>query len=421
MILRIYKKPIFLLIFPFLLLGCKSSSSVNLVHLQIVDRNGYTQTISDKESIKKYEIADLKAPSHHEKVVRVFDKEQKGVITLYHDNGQLWQYLETKTGRAAGVYEEYYPTGQIHIRSIVSEGVADLTDAAKTSWIFDGVSTVYDENGQVLALIPYVKGMQQGVATYFYPDGKVKTKIPYLNDRIEGQLRGYDQEEKLVRLTNYVDGKQEGESFFNGSSEEGGYEEVYRKGRIVHGKYFDLDGTIFSEVQSSHGIKPIFKDGYLIRTEEIKKGIQEGFVTLFQKDRTIESKYSILNGEKNGEEIVYYPEQVAGEQVKKFLITWRDGLIHGRVCTWYPNGVLESEKEMVDHKKEGTYLCWYSDSSLMMVEEYRQDKLVNGKYLRMGDTVPISRVIDGMGDAHIYDKDGVLIRKIPYYKGNPVE
>ncbi len=410
-----------ILILPFLLLGCRSSSDLSLVHLQIVDRNGYTQTISDKEDIKKYESSDLKAPSHHEKVVKVFDKGQKGVITLYHDNGQLWQYLETKTGRASGVYEEYYPTGQIHIRSVVSEGVADLTDSAKASWIFDDISTVYDENGNIIAKIPYVKGLQQGIATYFYPNGQVKTNIPYLNNKIQGQVRGYDQEGKLVRLTNYLDGKEEGESFFNGSALEGECDEVYRNGRIVHGKYFDLDGTIFSEIESSQGIKPVFYNGYLVRTEEYKKGIQEGIVTLFRKDRSIESKYTIVNGEKNGEEISYYPTNIGIEPVKKFLVTWRDGLIHGRVCTWYPTGVLESEKEMVDHKKEGTYLSWYTDSSLMMVEEYRQDKLVNGKYLRMGDTVPISRVIDGMGDAHIYDKDGILIRKVSYYKGNPVE
>ena len=109
------------------------------------------------------------------------------------------------------------------------------------------------------------------------------------------------------------------------------------------------------------------------------------------------------------------------EPIKKLLITWREGLVHGRVCTWYPNSVLESEKEMCDHKKEGTFLSWYMDSSLMMVEEYHQNKLVNGKYLRKGDNVPISRVIDGVGDAHIYDKEGILLRKISYYNGNPIE
>ena len=65
--------------------------------------------------------------------------------------------------------------------------------------------------------------------------------------------------------------------------------------------------------------------------------------------------------------------------------------------------------------------CWYLDNSIMMVEEYQADKLLNGKYYRKGDSVPISRVIDGVGSAHIYDKDGILMRKISYYNGNPVE
>jgi antitoxin component YwqK of YwqJK toxin-antitoxin module len=417
----IFKKKHLLYILPILLLGCRSSSSPNLVHLQIVDRNGYTQTISDSEGMKKYERYDLKAPSHHKKVIRVFDKDKKGVITLYHENGELWQYVETKNGRASGVYEEYYPNRQLHIKSIVSEGIADLTDQAKLSWIFDETSTVYDENGNVIATIPYSKGVQEGIATYFYPNGVVKRTIPYLNNKIEGKVCTYTQEGVLSATKNYFLGEEEGEAIFNGSSVEGGYKEFYKKGRLLEGRYLNIDGTFFSEIKEGEGKKPYFKEGALYKVCEYRKGIEEGEVTLYRKDGSIESTYSVINNEKHGEEICYYPTHVGEEMIKKFLITWREGLIHGRVCSWYPNGVLESEKEIVDHKKEGTYLSWYIDSSLMMVEEYRQDRLINGKYLRKGESVPISRVIDGMGEAHIYDKDGLLIRKISYYKGYPVE
>jgi len=413
------KRYVFILCLPLLFAGCHTSEKGNLVHLQVIDRNGYTKTINDRDKMKTYEREDLKASSSHEKVIKVFDKNKQGVITAYHENGLLWQYIETKASRANGMYEEYHQNGKLRLQAKVIEGIADLTDEAKTSWVFDGECLVFDKKGKLEAKIPYVNGSQQGVALYYYPNGVVKKKIPYTQDKIHGQVRGYDEEGKLTLMCNYLEGQKEGEAFFNGNSEEGAYEEVYRNGRLSYGKYHDIDGKLFSEVENSTGIKPIFAKGKLMRTEEYKNGVQEGVITIFRKDRTIESRYSMKNGKKDGEEIVYYPANPGAEPVKKLLITWREGLIHGKVNTWYSNGVLESEKEMLDHKKEGTFLAWYMDSSLMMVEEYRQDKLINGKYLRKGDNVPISRVIDGMGEAHIYDKDGILLRKVTYYNGQP--
>lgn len=401
--------------------GCHKSENGNLVHLQLVDRNGYTKTVSDGEQLKSYGRGDFKAQSSHEKIVRVFEKDKRGLITAFHDNGNIWQYLETKTNRACGVYEEYFPNGKLHIRANVIEGIADLTDEAKTSWIFDKECTVYDNKGKLEAKIPYVHGKQQGLALYYYPSGALKKKVPYTNDQVHGQIRGYDEEGQLILMSNYLDGQKEGEAFFNGTKSEGAYEEVYRNGRLVFGKYMDLDGKEFSKVENSQGVKPLFNAGLLVQTEEIKNGVVEGVITKFAKDRTIESKYSVKNGQKDGEEVVYYPSSLGTDPVKRLSIMWREGLIHGKVTTWYSNGVMECEKEMCDHKKEGSLISWYVDGSLMMVEEYRSDKLVNGKYLRKGDNVPISRVIDGMGDVHVYDKDGLLIRKVSYYNGEPVQ
>ena len=420
-ILKSSKKLALFILLPVIALGCHTSDKGTIVHLQIVDRNGYTKTVTDPDQIKKFEFTDVKGSSQHEKIIKVYDKNQEGAITLYHDSGLLWQYLETKGGRAHGVYEEYDRAGKLHIKSFVTEGIADLTDEAKTSWVFDDISTVYDPKGNIVAKIPYLKGVQEGEAQYFYTNGAVKTKIPYSKNKIVGQVRGYDEQGNLNLMINYLDGVKEGEAYSNGSIEAGAYEEVYRNGRLVFGKYFDTDGKLYSEIENSKGIKPIFENGILVKTEEYNQGKIQGAITTFRNDRTIESCYSVVDGKKDGEEIVYYPAAIGIEPVKKLLISWREGLIHGRVCTWYPNGVLESEKEMIDHKKEGTYLSWYMDSSLMMVEEYRQDTLLNGKYLRKGDNVPISRVIDGVGDAHIYDKNGLLVRKITYYNGNPIE
>lgn len=403
------------------LTSCQRNAKDELVHLQIVDRNGYTKTVSDVKDRKKYEKIDVKAPSHHQKVVRVYDNQDRGVITLYHSNGLLWQYLETKSNRAHGVFEEYHPSGGIKISAYIAEGVADLTDVAKTSWVFDKESKVYDEKGNVIAVIPYQGGKEQGEARYYFADGRIKKITPFVQGKIDGIEKGYSEDGELLFVVHYKNGLKDGESFFKGTKSEPPYEEVYVKGRLVHGLYKDLDGTMFSKVESSSGVRPEFYDGYLFSTHEFYDGKVEGKVTYFAPNRTILSTYFVKNGVKDGEEIIYYPVNKGAALREKLLITWKEGVIHGKVATWYPNGVQESEREMSDHKREGSSICWYEDSSLMMIEEYSQDKLVNGKYLRKGDMSPISRVIDGMGSAHIYDKNGILLRKVSYYNGSPTE
>ncbi|MCB1136152.1 MAG: hypothetical protein KDK78_07790, partial [Chlamydiia bacterium] len=73
------------------------------------------------------------------------------------------------------------------------------------------------------------------------------------------------------------------------------------------------------------------------------------------------------------------------------------------------------------NKKQGMCTAWYEDGSLMFVEEYDKDRLIQGKYLRPGEHTPISRVAEGSGIATLFDADGKFIRKICYEDGEPVE
>ena len=56
----------------------------------------------------------------------------------------------------------------------------------------------------------------------------------------------------------------------------------------------------------------------------------------------------------------------------------------------------------------------------MSVEEYENDKLINGKYFKKNNNDPISEVKNGNGTAIIYDAEGVLIEEITYQNSNPV-
>jgi antitoxin component YwqK of YwqJK toxin-antitoxin module len=144
-------------------------------------------------------------------------------------------------------------------------------------------------------------------------------------------------------------------------------------------------------------------------------------VKLFDERGHLLSLFHMKDGVKHGEEWVYYPSLLDNHLQTKLYIHWSDGIVQGMARTWYPNGVLESEREISDNKKQGVASAWYRDGSLMMIEEYENDELYRGTYMKKGSSHPISSVENGEGTATLYDPDGFFLKKIPYSKGHPVD
>ncbi len=105
----------------------------------------------------------------------------------------------------------------------------------------------------------------------------------------------------------------------------------------------------------------------------------------------------------------------------QLLITWNDDIIHGVTKTWYPNGIQESQREIADNLKNGMATAWYRDGSIMLMEEYDNDRLVKGQYFKRGQRNPESHVQDGSGIASLYDADGRLLRRVTYFHGRPLD
>src|SRR4051812_32243695 len=134
-----------------------SQSTDDLVSIQLLDRNGFSETISANDRLITYERMNFLAPQPYQKVVRVYGKASLGKtaskISTYHTNGQPWQYLEIENGRAHGKFLEWHPNGQIKIEAFVIEGTPDISQMAQMTWFFDGVCLVYDEKGPLIAKI----------------------------------------------------------------------------------------------------------------------------------------------------------------------------------------------------------------------------------------------------------------------------
>ncbi len=415
-------KPSFYLAALFLLLaGChKTDPSDSIVSIQVLDRNGFSETISNNDRLKNYQNVDFQSPQPYEKVLRVYGKNNEGKspskLTSYHSNGGVWQSLEAIDGRAHGQYLEWHENGKVKIQAHVIEGLADLNETAQASWLFDKKCLVWDEQGNLEAEFFYDKGNLANEAKYYFPNGSIQKVIPYTNGLVHGTLHIFDEEGNILEETNYKNGLRDGFATASWSPGISKSQEQYRENLLLQGIYFDKEGNIMSEIADGHGTRADCKNEKLYTLIEYRDGVPEGGVQTFNEQGKLHISYQIQEGKKTGEEWEYYTNQSP-----KLLINWFEDQIQGMVKTWYPNGKLESQREMSNSKKHGISFAYYKSGDLMLMEEYENDRLSKGTYYKKGDLSPISSIESGEGTATLYNAEGHFIQKVTYEHGKPIE
>ena len=425
--------PYFTMLLTFVLLSCASQvgryHSDHLTCIQIVDRNELSETIGTKERLKKFQSTDFISSQPYQQVLRVFAKDSSGktpaLLTSYHANGQIWKYLEILDARAFGTYREWYENGQLKIEATVIGGPADVSPASQGEWLFDGLCFVWDEKGNILAEIPYAKGVLEGLAIHRHPNGEIAKIIPYEKNQIHGEFAEFtDQGAPLSKIQFQKDIKN-GVSLQYWPNGTLSSLEVYKMGQLDEGTYYNSEGKKISEVSKGEGNQSIFAHGSLAKIIEIKQGRPEGIIQCFDTEGLLVSSYPIKNGLKEGTETLFFLpselEEPNSGPVPKMTLEWKNDQIHGMVKTWYNNGTLQSQKIIYQNKKNGTCCSWYRNGKVMFIEEYENDLLIKGSYFKMNDTDPITKILDGNGTATLYDEKGGFIRKIHYEKGNPIE
>lgn len=403
----------------------RADDAETMVAIQIQDRNGLTETINSNDKLETYSRTNFLASQPYKKVLRIYRNRGKSQskITTYHPNGALWQYLEAEELRANGAYREWYPNGQQRIEALVIGGPAELSQGAQKEWLFDGICKVWNEKGQIIAMLPYHQGTLEGKSLHYYPDGTLQKEQNHSNHLLEGLSLEYYPNGQIRSKLFYKRGMLEGVSLGFYSTQQLAWEEEYREDLLIQGIYFKSNKEPISEVKDGSGTKAIFNGDTLTYLVQIQQGIAQGTVKQFSAKGELLSTYTVKNGEKTGIETMYFsPSEVEGESlVPKLSVNWHQNNIHGTVKTWYSDGQLQSQRDYCRNKKMGPTIAWYRDGSLMLVEEYDQDKLVKGQYYKKNALDSISSVINGNGIATLYDENGVFLRKATYVKGEVVD
>ena len=258
------KNLLLLLIIPFMTSCSSRTQPDQIVSLQVQDRNGFSETISNKDRLNVYQNVDFLNAQPYQKVLRVYGKNNEGKsrskLTSYHDNGSVWQYLEAVDGRANGRFLEWHENGKVKIEAHVIEGLADLSEKAQKSWLFDGESNVWDEEGNQIASFTYDRGYLHNEAKYFYSSGQVQKRIPYVHGIMQGTVTVYDKEGNLLEDITFQNGKKDGPAKGLWNKETSKYQEQYREGSLINAIYFSPEGGAVAEVENGRGTKAIFDE-----------------------------------------------------------------------------------------------------------------------------------------------------------------
>lgn len=395
-----------------------------MTSIHLVDRNGFTETISSKERLKQFQQTDFLKSQPYQKVLRIYNRGPSGnacsIITSYHPNGNIKQYLDVMNARAHGTYGEWHENGLPSILTTVIGGMADITGEAEKSWIFDGVSYVWNDKGDLIAEIQYCQGALEGMSSYYHPSGRVWKLVPFKEGKNHGEERIYLDSGDIFQQTNYVQGLKHGSAVKYWSNRQIASQEEYRQGRLECGQYYNSCGDLIAEVSNGYGYRATFGKDSISEIQEYKRGVLEGEVKVFNKDKRLVRTYHSKNDLNHGEEIDYY-DTPSQQPLPRLSVQWYQGKVQGTMKSWYSDGTLESQREMTNNAKNGVLTTWYQDGSLMIIEEYDQDKLIRGDYFRKGERSPISQVQEGKGIAMIYDGAGVFVQKIVYDRGKPTE
>lgn len=390
-----------------------------LSRMLIIDQNGVSETISDPKRLKKYQATAFEGHQPYQKVIRYFEGKGPGdkvaIGSTYYPNGQIHQYLEGKNSRAFGAYRQWYPHGQLKVEAHVIAGVLDFQDQAAETWIFDGPSTVYSEEGNVIAKINYSKGLLQGTQETYDECNVLIKRECYDQGVLYGLRETFYLSSDPKSIERYLKGQKNEQALYYWPDGTMQAQEEWKNGKLITADYYSITGEELATVKAGFGKKAHFEKGKLAYLYEVKEGFLEGLVEKYNPEGLVIERYHIAEGAKYGQHTIYYE----GTDQPKLQIPWQNNTISGLVKTWYRDGTLESQKEYQDGKKSGLHSVWYSNGRLMMVEDYSRGNLTRGEYFSHKTGQKLSQVIKGDGEATLCNPQGQVVKRIDYKNGQP--
>ena len=242
----------------------------------------------------------------------LFDKTI-GVKKEWDENGYLESVSNYKNGFLNGLYEHYYPNGQV---------------AARTNYKYgeeDGPCETWHPNGQLRSHMNYKNGKLNGLYERWHPNGQLSFRCNYYASKIDGLCEAW-----------HPNGQLESRKHSHNEKLYGLFETWYDNGQYsqrVNYKDGVPDGLSESWTY----------DGQLYKRLNYKNGKLDGLWENWRRDGQLSWYGSYKNGVKDGPFEVWYDN---GNQ--KCYENYKDGEKYGKQKYWDENGNLKSEEVIGD-------------------------------------------------------------------------
>lgn len=292
---------------------------------------------------------------------------------LFTPSGMIARESDLKNGVLHGTTIVYYPSEKIETIALYSEG--KLTGSYRT----------FDEQGVLRDIYTYRNNLLDGPYELFSEKGILFEKGRYLKGQKTGEVTSFAETGELIKRENYVTGLLEGELteyYLNGNPS--AIWNYYRG--LLHGNQQTIASIKYSltrkvvEEQDFRMGQPWgwhrkYKEGVLVSEENIKtiSPVDISLLTPPIVEKTPEEPVVLAEApkqlEKNGKFETFYEGGI-----KRSLIEYKDGALHGKKILWDREGELLEEAFFVDGNLEGRYRYRDMDGSERL-SHYKNNQL----------------------------------------------
>ncbi len=265
----------------------------NDIILKEVYRNGLLQ--SKKETNVKIDIKDNKTVDTGKTFSRsvfervFYDNDKEVARQILNQHGAVVK----QSGKVySGLAKEFYSNGSLKKEAYFENGLPQ------------GKVNIYDQNGRIIAIEQYEKGLKNGqtVLYNFIQNVLAEEKLDYKNGMINGKHQLFGPNGKLILVEEYKNDKLNGtrEIFFqNGkpSSKENYKDDVLEGTRQMYyesGQVLYEESYIGGKLQGKR--KGYYPDGSLFLQENYKDGLLEGKRVVFHENGQIDTQENYKEG-----------------------------------------------------------------------------------------------------------------------------
>lgn len=324
---------------------------------------------------------------------------KNGYVTEYDSVGKVKIKLPYEKDTLHGVAYEYYPNGRIKGEYIYIKGE------------IQGAKRVFDEtDGRLIEVKRYEKdslvsielinqlnsrGNKEGYWEDRNENGKIEREGNYVDGKENGLFRVYDKYGKLVELVNYELGKPfEKKAFSNLFI----YKKLHDNGKIaiqgpmkgekrvgVH-NFYDTSGYyLYSEIYDYDTLTAKGKmDSY---------GIYDSTWVFYYSTGEQKSTGNYLNGQKSGKWTFFYNNNKIAQQG-----VYREDNPHGYWVWYYINGQLRAEENYYRGKLQGEKIEYDSIGKVITKGNYVDDYKDGSWFYYIGDHKETGNYSMGMRD-----------------------